>query len=295
MGRRVPQRAVLDLLDAALRDASWWEQARQALLTGREGWQYAAARNRAFRCEPWARPSDLLHCRRPGGGGSDGSGALTERDLGVLLGQREPDPERDSILDLCRSWPGTQIQCFVPKAGAGPRSFPRCPQRDGGAGVNPYWLLGPASVLPVLALDPRPGHSVLDTCASPGGKSFLLAQHHAAAAAELRSNDLHRGEELALALRHHAPGVDVSSTDARALGALGTFDRILVDAPCSTDKHLVLSTSATVERELPRLRSGFYPALQASGSCYFANSATAAPLWPALASKHQPWRRCGLP
>ncbi len=95
-----------------------------------------------------------------------------------------------------------------------------------------------AQLIPPL-LDPQPGEAVLDACAAPGGKAVHLA--------ELMHN---RGTVIAMD-RHHARlkllqdncrrmGVGiVTSTlgDARASKpshhAIGPFDRMVVDAPCS--------------------------------------------------------------
>ena len=42
-----------------------------------------------------------------------------------------------------------------------------------------YYLMDAASVLPCLALDVQEGHSVLDLCAAPGGKTLALLQTEA--------------------------------------------------------------------------------------------------------------------
>lgn len=42
--------------------------------------------------------------------------------------------------------------------------------------VTDYYLMDASSLLPVLALSLRPGDSVLDMCAAPGGKSLLCLQ-----------------------------------------------------------------------------------------------------------------------
>ena len=43
-------------------------------------------------------------------------------------------------------------------------------------GCLSYYLLDAASILPVLALDVGPSCTVLDMCAAPGGKTFLIGQ-----------------------------------------------------------------------------------------------------------------------
>lgn len=50
------------------------------------------------------------------------------------------------------------------------------PSLKGKTGVLNYYLMDGASVLPILALDLKPGLSILDMCAAPGGKSLLCLQ-----------------------------------------------------------------------------------------------------------------------
>lgn len=50
------------------------------------------------------------------------------------------------------------------------------PAKRGSTDVLDYYLMDGASVMPVLALDLRPGNRLLDMCASPGGKSLLAIQ-----------------------------------------------------------------------------------------------------------------------
>ncbi len=110
-------------------------------------------------------------------------------------------------------------------------------QRDDG------YVQDPASQYVAAAVDVRPGQRVIDLCAAPGGKATLLALDGAVVvAADLRPN---RSRLIArnvtrLAARAEADGNPVSP----ALGVItadatappfrpGTFDRVLVDAPCS--------------------------------------------------------------
>lgn len=50
------------------------------------------------------------------------------------------------------------------------------PPKRATTGVYNYYLMDGGSILPVLALNVRPGNRILDMCASPGGKSLLALQ-----------------------------------------------------------------------------------------------------------------------
>ena len=88
----------------------------------------------------------------------------------------------------------------------------------------------------VALLDPQPGERILDVCAAPGGKSFTLAQHMGDRG-EVVSCDLHAGR---LGLIHSgaerlglASITALQNDGAVPNPALGFFDRILCDVPCS--------------------------------------------------------------
>lgn len=89
--------------------------------------------------------------------------------------------------------------------------------------------------LAVLLLDPRPGDSVLDLCAAPGGKTGFIAE---------RMDDrghvlaMDRGSRRIRDLESTLKRLGLRCVEARTSDALsedlaGTYDRVLVDAPCS--------------------------------------------------------------
>eukprot|EP00891_Asterochloris_glomerata_P002402 jgi/Astpho2/2402/Aster-x0530 len=112
-----------------------------------------------------------------------------------------------------------------------------------------------AAGLVVLMLDPQPGERILDACAAPGGKAMFTAslmQHQGFLLA------LDKSERRLKALQHmavqqgvtdivHCQAADLRHFASRQLGhqaapaapgtgngaALGLFDRVLLDAPCS--------------------------------------------------------------
>ncbi|XP_049735142.1 5-methylcytosine rRNA methyltransferase NSUN4 isoform X1 [Elephas maximus indicus] len=135
------------------------------------------------------------------------------------------------------------LQCFTFAKGD-VSCFPRA--RLGSLGVLDYYLMDAASLLPVLALGLQPGDTVLDLCAAPGGKTLALLQ--TGCCRNLAANDLStsRTGRLQKVLHSYVPEdirdesrVRVTSCDGRKWGELegDTYDRVLVDVPCTTDRH----------------------------------------------------------
>lgn len=91
--------------------------------------------------------------------------------------------------------------------------------------------------LAALLLDPQPGMRVLDACAAPGGKTAHLLERTRdldLVAADIDAGRLGRIQENLDRLGAHTEQgsrVQLVAADVRELS--GTFDRILVDAPCS--------------------------------------------------------------
>ena len=87
------------------------------------------------------------------------------------------------------------------------------------------------------AVDPQPGERILDLCAAPGGKTTHLAALMGDEG-EIVAVEKHPQRAKALqtqAQRLHATSVRVEVADAKAVtaAAIGTFDRVLIDPPCS--------------------------------------------------------------
>ncbi len=96
--------------------------------------------------------------------------------------------------------------------------------------------MGIASMAAVQYLDCVGDERVLDTCAAPGMKSLCIAQSFPCI--DLYSNDLSfdRIERMKRLFATHEVSSTVTKSDARFLDSLyetDSFDRILVDAPCS--------------------------------------------------------------
>ena len=117
------------------------------------------------------------------------------------------------------------------------------------------YLQSLSSMLPPLALAPRPGADVLDMCAAPGGKTTQMAAL-SGGRARICACEMHapRAERLEFNLRRQgATGVSVMRADARRLDDFLAFDQILLDAPCSGSGTFRAGDPKALARLTPQL------------------------------------------
>ena len=111
-----------------------------------------------------------------------------------------------------------------------------------------------SSMLPVRVLAPRPGERVLDMCAAPGSKTTQMAammrnEGEIIAVEAIRGRFYRLRSVLA---QCGATNVATKLTDARRFRSPVLFDRILVDAPCSSEGRFKMSDPDTYAYWSPR-------------------------------------------
>jgi 16S rRNA (cytosine1407-C5)-methyltransferase len=108
-----------------------------------------------------------------------------------------------------------------------------------------------SSQLAPMVLDPKPGEEILDLCAAPGGKTLQMAcmmKDSGRIAAVEKSKS--RFFKLKANLKHH----QVSCVDLYLMDGAGVwrktperFDRVLLDAPCSSESRFRADNPKTFE------------------------------------------------
>lgn len=115
-----------------------------------------------------------------------------------------------------------------------------------GGGTEPYYL-DPASVFAALQLPLEGAGQILDMCAAPGGKTLVIASRMPEEA-ELVSNERSpaRKNRLVQVVQNCLPEqvrgrIKISCSDGAKWCTTQTevYDRILLDAPCSSERHVL--------------------------------------------------------
>ena len=130
---------------------------------------------------------------------------------------------------------------------------------DGGS----EYYLDAASVLAALSLPVKNAQNILDMCAAPGGKSLVLASHMNDGAS-LRCNErsFDRCMRLRKVVAEHLSAqvrerVNVSCGDGALLCKKESvlYDAILLDAPCSSERHVLNDPKYLAEWSPARVKS----------------------------------------
>ncbi|NWU03422.1 NSUN4 methyltransferase, partial [Urocynchramus pylzowi] len=179
--------------------------------------------------------------------------------------QWQPGAAAEMSPALCASI-GSKIKCYT---------FPRGditrfrPARPDALGLLDYYLMDAASLLPVLALNVQPDDFVLDLCAAPGGKTLALLQ--TGFCGHLAANDISvsRTKRLYQILHSYVPKevrdtVSVTSYDGRDWDQVkgGTFHKVLVDVPCTTDRHSAMEEENNIFHKRRTKERQMLPMLQ---------------------------------
>ncbi|NXU85050.1 NSUN4 methyltransferase, partial [Xiphorhynchus elegans] len=171
-----------------------------------------------------------------------------------------------SPLPFCASI-NPKIKCYTFPRGDITR-FP--PARPDTLGLLGYYLMDAASLLPVLALDVHQDDLVLDLCAAPGGKTLALLQT-GLCIRHLAANDVSvsRTKRLHQILHNYVPKevretVSVTSYDGRDWKDMegSTFNKVLVDVPCTTDRHSAMEEDNNIFHKRRTKERQMLPMLQ---------------------------------
>lgn len=127
-----------------------------------------------------------------------------------------------------------------------------------------FYLMDPASILVAAQLDSTAAQSVWDMCSAPGGKLLCLLEQNSEncsfVATDLSRARIERTKRVVSTyfdsvtnLRH----LKLVATDAINWGYRhqNTYDRILLDAPCSSEQHVMEDPRAMKQWTMARARS----------------------------------------
>ena len=130
-------------------------------------------------------------------------------------------------------------------------------------GAEKSYFLDSASVLAAASLPLQGAEKILDLCAAPGGKTIVLASRMGEEA-RLYSNERSpdRKHRLSVSVETCIPPqiaerITVSCSDGSTWCTRQSecFDRILLDAPCSSERHVISSPKYLADWSLSRIKT----------------------------------------
>ena len=93
-------------------------------------------------------------------------------------------------------------------------------------------IFDPVSLVPCLALDPKPGERILDMCAAPGTKTYIMS-FMTGNEANITANDIDGKRVMRLSANIKKYEINASILNKSGRTIEGSFGKILIDAPCS--------------------------------------------------------------
>ena len=124
------------------------------------------------------------------------------------------------------------------------------------------YVMDQASIRAAEALNVQAGDEVLDLCAAPGGKALILLEA-LKNRGSLIANELSfaRRKRLEEVMRMHVPSESrehfkITGFDGNQFGLKRAecFDRVLLDAPCSSERHLLADDAEMKDWKISRTK-----------------------------------------
>lgn len=124
------------------------------------------------------------------------------------------------------------------------------PPASGSTGVLDYYLMDGSSLFPVLALNLSPRDTLLDMCGAPGGKSLLAMQTlytDNIVCNDLKVSRINRIKRVMDQFFYDwEKRIKITQRDGCYIQDENTFSKILVDVPCTTDRHSVMENDNNI-------------------------------------------------
>lgn len=127
-------------------------------------------------------------------------------------------------------------------------------------GLKEPYFLDQASIWCGKALAAKPKEHILDMCSAPGGKALIIAlamKGQGRLVLNDRSRIRRKRLYKVMATLYNPPEINIYGHDAKKWGIYeqSTYDRILLDAPCSSERHVLSSPHHLKQWRYGRLKN----------------------------------------